>query len=112
MIKRKLKLFKTPIGRLRAIALIEGISYLILLGIAMPLKYFAEIPQAVRIAGSVHGVLFILFCLALAHVILQRPWPLLHSSLIFLSSLVPFGNFLIDSKLKREDLLFMQDSQS
>ncbi len=47
--------------RLRIIGNIEGISYLVLLGIAMPMKYMGNMPQAVRIAGSVHGFLFVAF---------------------------------------------------
>ncbi len=103
MRNRKRDILKTPIGRLRIVALVEGISYLILLGIAMPLKYFAELPQAVKIVGSLHGALFILFCMALLHVIFHRRWPLLQSSLVFLSSLIPFGTFAIDPHLKLEE---------
>jgi integral membrane protein len=58
-------MFSTSIGRLRAVALVEGVSFLLLLGIAMPLKYFAAIPQAVTIAGWLHGLLFMAFCIAL-----------------------------------------------
>ena len=103
---RKRDIFKTPLGRLRAVALVEGISYLILLGIAMPLKYFAGFPHAVRVVGSLHGILFILFCMALLHVLFHRRWSILRTSLVFLSSLIPFGTFAIDSKLKAEDKQF------
>ena len=48
-------MFATAVGRLRWIALIEGVSYLVLLGIAMPLKYFADLPIAVKITGWMHG---------------------------------------------------------
>nr|MBJ6878079.1 DUF3817 domain-containing protein [Vibrio cholerae] len=54
-------MLSTPIGRLRAIGLIEGISFLLLLFVAMPLKYFAGFATAVKITGMAHGVLFILF---------------------------------------------------
>ncbi len=94
---------KTPIGRLRAIAFVEGCSYLLLLGIAMPLKYLAGWPVAVRIAGSLHGALFILFCAALAHAMLAARWSVARGGLVFASSLVPFGTFAIDGRLKRED---------
>jgi len=57
-------MLKTSIGRLRTIALIEGISFIVLLGIAMPLKYLAGMPQAVTFAGWLHGMLFIAFCIA------------------------------------------------
>lgn len=57
----------TPIGRLRTMGFIEGMSLLILLFIAMPLKYWAGLPLAVTIVGSVHGGLFILYLLVLAY---------------------------------------------
>lgn len=96
-------MLKTPIGRLRLIAFVEGCSYLLLLGVAMPLKYLAGLPLAVRIAGSIHGLLFVLFCAALLQVMLARGWPLLRGALVFASSLVPFGTFAIDGQLARED---------
>ena len=52
-------------SRFRLISFIEGISFLILVFIAMPLKYLAGIPLAVKIVGMAHGVLFILFFIAL-----------------------------------------------
>jgi integral membrane protein len=96
-------LLKTPIGRLRAIAFLEGCSFLLLLGIAMPLKYLAGLPVAVRIVGSIHGALFILFCAALAHAMVVARWSMARGGLVFASSLVPFGTFAIDGRLKRED---------
>ena len=54
-------MLQTPIGRLRLMGFIEGMSLLILLFIAMPLKYWADYPMAVTIVGSVHGGLFILY---------------------------------------------------
>jgi integral membrane protein len=95
---------------LRAIAFIEGCSYLALLGIAMPLKYFAGLPLAVRIVGALHGGLFILFCVALAHVMLAARWPLLRGALVFGSSLIPFGTFLIDARLRREQAALLDQS--
>jgi integral membrane protein len=95
-------LLRTPIGRLRVIAFIEGCSYLLLLGVAMPLKYFAGIPLAVRIVGSIHGGLFVAFCAALLHVTIVERWSLLRGLLLFVSSLVPCGTFIADPSLRRE----------
>lgn len=86
----------------RWIALIEGVSYLVLLFIAMPLKYLLDMPLAVRITGGVHGFLFVAFCAALLWVMLARGWPLLRAILAFVSSLVPFGTFVLDRYLVRE----------
>ncbi len=96
-------ILQTPIGRLRAVAFIEGCSYLLLLGVAMPLKYFAGLPLAVRIVGMIHGVLFLLFCAALFQAMAVARWSLLRAGVLFASSLVPFGTFAIDGRLRRED---------
>jgi integral membrane protein len=96
------RLLRTPIGRLRVIAFIEGCSYLLLLGVAMPLKYFAGAPLAVRIVGSIHGGLFVAFCAALLHVTIVERWSLLRGLLVFASSLVPCGTFMVDPSLRRE----------
>lgn len=68
----------------------------------MPLKYIWELPLAVRIAGSVHGVLFILFLAALAVVVFDRGWDRKRTALALLASLVPFGTFPLDGALRRE----------
>ena len=94
-------MFATTLGRLRLTALAEGLSYIILLGIAMPLKYAFGWPEAVRLFGTIHGALFILLVLTLAHAQHEKKWGTAFSILIFLSSLVPFGAFWMDLKLKR-----------
>ncbi|WNG34996.1 DUF3817 domain-containing protein [Archangium minus] len=87
---------------LRLIGLLEGLSFLALLLIAMPLKYLLGLPIAVRVAGSVHGLLFLLFVAALFRVALERDWPLRRSLAAFGASLVPWGTFVLDRQLKRE----------
>jgi integral membrane protein len=96
-------LLTTPIGRLRVVAFVEGCSYLLLVGVAMPLKYLAGLPLAVTVVGAAHGALFILFCVALAHAMLVARWSLLRAGIVFASSLVPFGTFFVDGWLKRAD---------
>jgi integral membrane protein len=90
------------IRRLRTIGLMEGTSFLLLLGVAMPLKYFADLPLAVSVVGWIHGVLFVLFCylLVLAHQ--DAKWPLSKSALVLLAGLLPFGPFLVDRRLQAE----------
>jgi integral membrane protein len=87
---------------LRAIALAEGVSFLALLLVAMPLKYLAGFPLAVRVVGLVHGLLFLAFLVALLRAASDRGWPLRRSALAFLSSIVPFGTFVFDRSLRRE----------
>ena len=94
---------KTPIQKLRVIGIIEGISWLILLFIAMPLKYIWGNPLAVRYVGMAHGALFILLCLALAWVMRRYQWPMHRGIKVFLAALIPFGPFFVDKDLKRWD---------
>ena len=95
-------MLRTPVGRFRAIAFIEGVSYLVLLGVAMPLKYFAGLPEAVMAVGWAHGVLFVLYLVALAEVSFSRRWRLVRILGAFVASLIPFGTFVLDAQLRRE----------
>jgi len=95
-------LFKSSIGRLRIIGIIEGISFLLLLGIAMPLKYIWHMPLAVRVVGSAHGLLFVLFLYALIQVKFDRKWDFVKMSKALIASLLPFGTFIYDKQLKKE----------
>jgi integral membrane protein len=91
---------KNSVGRLRLIGLIEGLSYLILLGIAMPLKYMADIPMAVTIVGGIHGLFFVLFIFALAHVYFTYRLSFWFGLGSVVASLIPFGTFVLDKRLK------------
>ena len=91
---------KKMLQQFRVIAILEGISYLVLLGIAMPLKYLADKPEMVKITGMAHGILFVLFCAYLVACTLTYGWKAKFSILAFLSSLLPFGTFILDRKLK------------
>jgi integral membrane protein len=90
---------KTPVSFLRSVALLEAISWLLLLFIAMPLKYAWGMPLAVRIVGSVHGALFVAFCFALWRVLNHTNWPLSRAALVFVASFVPFMPFFIDRRM-------------
>lgn len=94
----------SPIERLKLIGTIEGISFLVLLGIAMPLKYIANFPQAVTIVGSLHGLFFVLFLLAVANVTIKHRWSLLAAAGAVLASIIPFGTFILNSKLSKKHL--------
>jgi integral membrane protein len=74
---------------------LEGFSYLILLGIAMPLKYVYHYPIAVRVAGSLHGALFLAFVAALGYASLKLKMNYQNTLSSFLLSLVPFGTFFL-----------------
>ncbi len=93
----------TPVGRVRLVGIIEGISYLLLLGVAMPLKYLAGQPEAVRIVGMAHGVLFIVFSLVLLLAWIGKHLTFRWAVLAFIATLIPFGPWLIDKKLAAFD---------
>ena len=86
----------------RKTALIEGISYLILLFIAMPLKYFFEIPDAVKYFGWIHGLLFLVFFVILVIAAIKYRWSLLRIGIYLIGSVLPFVPFYLDKKLKAE----------
>ena len=94
--------FATTMGIFRLVAIIEGISYLLLLFIAMPLKYLADRPEAVKYLGWAHGFLFVSYCVLLLKVWVQYRWSFKRVLLAFIASLLPFGTFVLDRNLKGE----------
>ena len=92
------ELIKTPLGRFRIIAFIEGCSYL-LFGLTMPLKYLYQIPQPNYVVGVIHGVLFLLYMGLLLYVAIVDKWKLPTIIIAFIASLIPFGTFIADKKL-------------
>jgi integral membrane protein len=98
----ELNRMSNPITQFRIVALAEGISFLVLLGIAMPLKYLANIPEPVKIAGWIHGVLFILYILAVFRAARYSKWPLERFFEAIVASVIPLGPFWFEHKLKRE----------
>ncbi|CAM3498084.1 DUF3817 domain-containing protein [Marinicrinis lubricantis] len=95
-------MLKTAIGRFRITGFVEGWSYLILLAIAMPLKYFADIPQAVSVVGALHGLLFVLYIMTLIHVVIEHRWGIVKIAFAFIASFIPFGTFVFDAKYLRD----------
>lgn len=87
---------------LRLAGIVEGLSWLVLLFIAMPLKYGFGQPLAVRIVGMAHGVLFCVFCALLLYVMNERDWGLRRAAALFGAALVPFGFLFVDRSLKTD----------
>ena len=89
------------IGRLRLTGIIEGLSFILLLAIAMPLKYLAGKPQMVSIVGMAHGILFVLYIFLTVLAKFQYPWSWKKILFLWLASIVPFGTFYVDYKMLR-----------
>lgn len=98
----------TPLGRFRLVAIIEGISYLFLLFIAMPVKYLFHEPALVTYTGWVHGALFMLYIVTLISANSNEGWGFKKSFLAFLAAFVPFATFILERKLHREEKLKLQ----
>jgi len=82
----------------RIIAFLEGISYILLLGFATPVKYILEEPQYVKLLGMPHGILFIAY-IALAIMFRKEfKWNDKSFGTVLLASIIPFGTFYIDRK--------------
>jgi len=77
----------------------EAISYLLLLGIAMPLKYAFDMPLMVKYVGWAHGLLFVLYCLQLLIAGIALKWSFLNLVLGFIASLLPFGPFVFEKRV-------------
>ena len=90
------------IQTLRILGNIEGISYLLLLGVAMPMKYYFEMPMAVKITGMAHGVLFVAYCLLLVACMKKFNLSLKFGAYLFIATLIPFGTFVSDRKLRNK----------
>lgn len=93
----------TDLRPLRWVSFAEGLSLLALVGVAMPLKYALGMPLAVRWVGSAHGVLFVVFVLALCWAVLRTNVSKLLLVLIFCLSFVPFGFVFAERRLRALD---------
>ena len=90
------------LSHLRVISLIEGISYLMLLCIGMPLKYIYSTPLPNKILGMGHGVLTLVFIAALYWLFLNKKLSFKLAITVFIASLIPCGAFFVDKYLKAE----------
>lgn len=91
------------LGRLRLTGILEGLSFIILLCIAMPLKYLAGKPEMVSLVGMAHGVLFIAYIFLSLQAKFQYPWGWKKMFALWIASVVPFGTFYADYKLLRNE---------
>ena len=89
---------KTQIKLFKWISILEGLSFLLLLFVAMPLKYIYEMPEMVRQVGMAHGILFIAYILGGILLIKPMNWSLTQIGIILGCSVLPFGPFYVERK--------------
>jgi integral membrane protein len=89
---------------------LEGGSYLLLLFVAMPLKYIWDQPLAVSIVGMAHGVLWIVYCAAALWLALRDQWGIKKLLYAWIASLLPFGPFVFDHKYLYRDMRSQVDA--
>ncbi|MDQ1263650.1 MAG: hypothetical protein QG559_651 [Campylobacterota bacterium] len=92
-------MIKNKVAQFSRINTIEGYSYIILVFIAMPMKYFMDFAIAVKIVGMIHGILFMLFCYMLVQAWRESKWQFSENVIFFVASLIPFGTFYTKSKI-------------
>lgn len=90
------------LNRFRKVAFWEGVSWVVLLFIAMPIKYGLGNEMGVKVVGPIHGGLFVAYVIFLIMAAMEYDWPFKKSALGFVASLVPFGPFIFDKQLVRE----------
>jgi integral membrane protein len=82
----------------RITALLEGVSYLLLLFIASPVKWFLGDPQYVKMLGMPHGVLFMAYVVLAVLISAKKKWTTKTLWIVLIASVIPFGTFYIDKK--------------
>jgi integral membrane protein len=82
----------------RIVRYLEGISYLLLLGIGVPFKYIAENDSWVKALGMPHGMLFIAYIFLAIVIRSQKNWDTKTTAIVLLASVIPFGTFYVDKK--------------
>lgn len=89
----------TPVGRLRLVGFVEGVSFLVLVLVAMPLKYAAGIPEPVFYVGAAHGGLWVLYLVAIAETTARVRWHWTWAAGALAASVLPAGPFVFDRRL-------------
>lgn len=86
---------------LRRVALTEAVSYLVLLGIGMPLKYAYGMPMTVKVTGMLHGLLFLVLTWLLIRAYFEHRWPIGRLLCVFAATFVPLVPFWLDARIRR-----------
>ncbi|QDF28609.1 DUF3817 domain-containing protein [Halarcobacter anaerophilus] len=93
-------MFTNALNRFRLISATEGLSFLLLVFIAMPIKYVGQNPYPVKVFGMIHGILFLIFMFSLFQAKIKENWNIGFMFQLFVLSLIPFGAFFIERRVK------------
>jgi integral membrane protein len=92
--------FSTAVGRLKLLGWLEGSSLLLLVGLAVPLKYICDAPAFVKILGPIHGILFLLFIFQAISAGIEQRWSFRKTTWkVLVACLIPFGTFYVNARL-------------
>lgn len=97
-----MNLLQSNLGRLQIVAFLEGLSFLLLLGVAMPLKYYYGYEHATQSIGMAHGLLFIAYVVMIIPAKQDLSWSWSRTFIVFLASVVPLGTFVAEYKIFRK----------
>jgi integral membrane protein len=95
--------FPDALMRYRVMAYVVGVMLLLLVAVAMPLKYFAHNSGAVKVVGPLHGMLYVVYLLTTIQLAFSRRWPLLRTLLVMLGGVVPFLSFVTERRVVRDE---------
>jgi integral membrane protein len=95
------RMLTSPIGRFRIIAFLEGLSFLLILFVTMPLKYYFQSPTPNLVVGMFHGILFMVYIYAALRLKLSENWDTRLTLKTLAASLIPFGTFYMEYKVFR-----------
>ncbi|AYB29592.1 DUF3817 domain-containing protein [Chryseolinea soli] len=94
---------QSPLGRLRLVAFLEGLSLILLVFVGVPVKYLMGNPMLVKTIGPVHGVLFVVYVIITLGVAVEQRWKFMTTTWkVLLASFIPFGTFYIDKTILRK----------
>ena len=86
----------------RVVSFLEGTSYLLLLFVAVPIKYWMNDPQYVKLLGMPHGLLFVGYILLAFLLKSELNWSIKKLGVVLIASILPFGTFYVDKKYLRD----------
>lgn len=94
----KISIVELSVKTFKLISTLEAISFLLLLGIAMPLKYIWDMPEMVQIVGMAHGILFVLYVGGAIYMYKKLNWSIADLFIVVMCSVLPFGPFYVERK--------------